>query len=278
MRSVRAIPSVAATVLLLLALDARAGDATEPRRPLPEPLFTETVTDVDGDEPGEIEFEINGAEWRSRRGGYGTYQATIEAEMLITSRLGVRVEPYVSADRELGDAAYRHQAGVNVGLSWKLMRDFERDVYLQAEVSGRYPFDANALVEPGEPALPFAFDLRGGVRVSAFTLRSSIGGTAGGAADHAPVRGSLGLFTPFGDDRFGFFGVELDVDAARHAPAVIALNLVPSLIPAGLPLKIGFAIPWALGSADTAPSLGVFVRLWIESAREVEFGEGVRAK
>ena len=81
------------------------------------------------------------------------------------------------------------------------------------------------------------------------------------------------MYTPFGADRYGFLGVEVDADGARRHPFVVALNFVPSLIPLGLPFKIGFGVPWAIGVPRTEPTLGLLVRVFFESSREIEYGE-----
>jgi hypothetical protein len=258
-----------ASAAWLFARTAAADDDAVVHRPVPEPLFTETATDVDGDDPGELEMELNAAERGAFAGGARTYGFTVEAEMLLSRRIGVKLEPYWTDARGLG--VDRH-FGVSAGASLKLWQDFERDLYLQWEIGGRYPFDVATIVDPGDPTLPLASDLRGAARFGAFTLRASLGVEAGGSAAHVPMRASFGIFTPFFTDRYGFFGVEVDVDGARDRPAVVALNLVPSLIPAHLPLKLGLGVPVALGAPDTAPSFGLLVRVWIESAREVEYG------
>jgi hypothetical protein len=106
-----------------------------------------------------------------------------------------------------------------------------------------------------------------------WTLRASVGGQAGGPAAYAPVRASAGVFLPFGGSEvFGFWGVELDVDAARASPMIAALNLVPRLSRLGLPFKVGVAVPWAIGASATEPSLGLLVRLFVESESENEYG------
>jgi hypothetical protein len=82
------------------------------------------------------------------------------------------------------------------------------------------------------------------------------------------------VYTPFGSsDRYGFLGIEADADGGRQHPIVVALNLVPSLAPLGLPFAIGLGVPWAIGVRSTEPTLGVLVRLFFESAREIEYGE-----
>jgi hypothetical protein len=74
--------------------------------------------------------------------------------------------------------------------------------------------------------------------------------------------------------RFGFCGLEVDVDGARPAPAVIALNVVPNFVPAGIPVRVGLALPWVPGEQDTRPSFGIYLRVFYESAREIEFARG----
>ena len=54
---------------------------------------------------------------------------------------------------------------------------------------------------------------------------------------------------------------------------MIALDLVPSIAPLGAPFRVGFAIPFAIGARATEPSTGIFVRVFIESARETEYAK-----
>jgi hypothetical protein len=266
---------------IALAGHARAadddGDAKRAHVPLPEPIFTETVTDIDGDEAGEVEFEANGSILRSRRGGAYGLDASLEAEWIVHRRLGVRFEPTFSLDRAGGVSASSAAFGASAGAALKIVQDFERQFFLHAEVLARLPWDESAIVQPGDPALPFAVDLRAAVRRGPITLRWGVGVGAFGDAVHIPLRGSVALLTPFeSSGRFGFWGVELDADGARTAPAVVALNLVPNLVPSGLPFRVGLALPWAIGEQGDRPSLGVFVRVFYESAREVEFARHAR--
>jgi hypothetical protein len=219
---------------------------------MPEPLFNETMTDVDGDEAGEFELELNGSRFQSLRRGAYAMQASLE-----------------------GESAESHNLlGINGGISWKLIQDFQHDFHLQAELGGRYRLDPSVATDPGESALPFVLDLRTGMREGRWTFRGSFGAEAGGTAAHVPVRGSLGVYTPFGSsDRYGFWGIEADADGGRQHPIVVAVNVVPSLIALGLPFKIGLGVPWAIGVRGTEPTLGLLVRLFYESAREIEYGQ-----
>jgi hypothetical protein len=249
---------------------ARAGDAGEAKAPVPEPILAETVTDIDGTEAGEVELEANGSWLRARRGGAYAVDGSAEVEWLILRRLGLRLEPRLSRD---GDGAPPEDAaGVSGGASWKLLQDFEHDLHVQAEVVGRYPTDSSPIVEPGDPARPLAFDVRGAFRRGIVTLRGSAGVGVLGPSEHVPLRGSLAGMFPFEESgRYGYWGVELDADGARDAPLVVALDLVPNFEPAGLPLLLGLALPWTVGEREDRPSLGLFFRVIYESSREIEF-------
>jgi len=50
------------------------------------------------------------------------------------------------------------------------------------------------------------------------------------------------------------------------------LNLEPNLAALHLPFRLGLAVPWNVGGNATTPIVGLYVRLFFESAREVEFG------
>jgi hypothetical protein len=242
---------------------------------MPEPIFTETVTDLDGYDVGEWEFEANGFDFRALRGGALSLQTSAEAEWLVTRHLGVRLEPFVASSREGGTASLRTTYGAGAGVSWKLVQDRLHDFHVQAESNVRAPWDVVTMVDPGESPLPLTLDLRSGVRRGRWTLRGGVGVGLGGTAAHAPLRGSLALLTPLGSsERFGFFGVEADVDGARQNPVVLALDVVPELSPLHLPLRLGLAIPWAVGVPGTQPSLGVFLRIFVESREERAYGEG----
>ena len=265
------------TLLLLVATrEARADD--DPKHPpMPEPIFTETVTDLDGDEAGELEFELNASTLRARRGGAYLHQGSLEVEWLATRRLGFRFEPLASRGRDPGALGGKTEVGVSAGVSWKLMQDFAHDFHLQLEALGRAPWDQTSIIaQPGDPELPFVLDLRSGVRTGWLTVRSGVGVGAGGSSAHAPVRASLAFLTNFEPSgRFGFWGIEMDADAARDDPFVLALNIVPDLTPTGLPFRVGLALPWNIvGISAAEPGLGIFVRLYYVSGREIEFGRG----
>jgi hypothetical protein len=260
-----------AVIVVLWATTAAGAEPNHPRDPMPEPVLQETTTDIDGAEPGEVEIEANGSFLRSRQGGAFVGQLSLELEGQLTRRLGAKVEPFFERSAGAGDPA-RSSGGLGAGLSWKLVQDFARDFYMQAEAAGVVPAETSSFVEPGESPLPFTFDLRSGFRLGALTLRNSLGFSAGGTGAHAPVHGSAVLLTDFeSGGRFGFWGVEFEGDGARTNPFLVALDLVPNLTPAGLPFALGFVLPYAVGASGSLPSYGFLVRIYVESAREQEY-------
>jgi hypothetical protein len=258
--------------VLFMAWSVRVGAEERPAHPaFAEPIVTETVTDLDGAEGGELEVELNASTFRAMRGGAWERLASLEIEWLVTRKLGLRLEPSYSKTTTSGGL------GTSGAASWKLFQDWVNDRHLQAEVEGRVPWDPGTTVTPGDPALPFALGVRSGIREGRWTLRAGLGFDAGGHAAHVPIRGSLALLTGIlRDERFGVFGIEMDADGARVNPVVLAANLIADVTPLGLPFKFGIATPWGVGVQGTDPSLGLLVRIFYVSDREAELGGNPR--
>lgn len=213
-----------------------------------------------------MELEANLSNLASLRGGKRSLDASVEIEWLVTRRLGLRLEPTMSKDGEVS-------AGVSGGVSWKLVQDYAHDFHLQIELLGRVPPTDTDIVQPGDPDQPLALDLKAAWRMGPLAVRPGVGWGAFGDAAHTPARASLALLLPFeGSGRFGFWGVEVDADGGREAPFVGAFEIVPNLEPLGIPLGLGFALPVSFGEPDDRPSVGLYVRVFYESAREIEFG------
>jgi hypothetical protein len=207
-------------------------------------------------------------------GGAASLQLSSELEWLVTRRLGIKIEPFFERNAD-AEASPRDSEGVSAGISWKLLQDFAHDSHLQLEALGRIPTDVSSEVEPGESPLPFSLSLQSGVQRGPWTLRDSFGVSAGGAGAHVPLRGSVAILTGFeSTGRFGFWGIEVEADGARTNPVVMALELVPDLVPAGLPFALGFVLPYSVAADARVPSYGFFVRLFVESAREVAYARG----
>jgi hypothetical protein len=213
-----------------------------------------------------VELEANGSNLASLRGGHRSLDASVEVEWLPTRLFGLRLEPTLSRDGSVS-------GGVSGGISWKLLHDFEHDFHLQVEMLGRIPWTDTDIVQPGDPDQPLALDLKAAWRTGPLTLRPGVGVGAFGTADHSPLRGSLAALLPFeGTGRIGFWGFELDADGGRPRPLVAAFEIVPNLEPLGIPLRIGFALPVSVGAPSDQPSVGLYLRIFYESAREIEFG------
>jgi hypothetical protein len=262
------------STVVCCAAPARAAEGDDARPPMPEPILNETTTDIDGTEPGELEAEATALLLRSRTGGAFDLELSPEIELLLTRRLGAKIEPFFER-AAMASLPPKNSGGVSGGLSWKLLQEFRDDFHLQGEIEGRVPTDSSTVVQPGESPLPLSFDLRSGYRRSTWTLRSSIGVSVGGPSAHLPLRGSAAVFTGFEPTmRLGFWGVEIEADGARANPALVALDLVPSLLPAKVPFSLGFVLPYSVGADGKAPSYGFLVRVFIESERERAYGSG----
>jgi hypothetical protein len=262
---------------LLWPTSARADNLDEARSPMPEPIVEETTTDIDGRDVGELEYEANAVWLRSRVAGAFDLQLSAEVEWLIVRRFGVKLEPFYERGADAGASTTTSQ-GITGSASLKLVQDFKDDFHLQAEASWRVPTDVSTTVDPGESPLPFSFDLRSGFRRAGWTLRNSLGVSAGAVGAHVPIHGSAALLTeiePSGT--CGFWGVEVEADGARPNPVLVALELVPSLLPAGLPFSLGFVLIYSVAADPSAPSYGFMVRLFVESERERDYGGSVRA-
>jgi hypothetical protein len=253
---------------------ARADEAVIPRPPLPEPIFTESTTDIDGYEPGEIEFDVNGSRTVARRNGASVLLTSVEVEWKVWNRLGVRLEPSLASAREELAPAATTTFGFRSAAGWNLVHDFRHDFHLQIEAAQRFLDDTPYAfrIQPGEAPLPFSADLKAAVRALGWTLRASVGTEAGGTPAHAPFRLQAALMHPFTSEmRFGFFGLEMDADWGRPDPVVVAPNVWADVTPIGLPARLGVGIPVVVGAPETYPAAGVYLRLLILTSREASF-------
>jgi hypothetical protein len=251
---------------LFLSCATAHAEERKSRRPLPEALLTESATDIDAVEAGELELELNAARAAARRGGAGATLTSLEVEWRVLKEFGLRIEPSYSLVRDAGATAANGDFGLSGALAFGLWHDPVRELHVQAELLGRTPESANARVfEPGEPELPFAADLLAAVRRGRWTLRATVGAEAGGAFAHAPLHTDLALLTGIlPEERFGFLVIDLRADWAREAPFVFAPEIVADTSPLDLPFRLGVALPFNFGADLTQTSYGVFVRFaWI---------------
>jgi hypothetical protein len=74
------------------------------------------------------------------------------------------------------------------------------------------------------------------------------------------------------EERFGFVTLDARADWARASPLVLAPEIVADMTSAGLPFRLGIALPVNIGARATDASYGLFVRLVLLTAREREYG------
>jgi hypothetical protein len=244
------------------------------RPPLPEPLLTESTTDVDAEEAGELELEANAGSVGARSGFARATLTSLEVEWRPLRELGMRLEPSYARIVDPGAVTARDRLGIGGALALGLFHDFARDLHVQAELLGRTPESANERVfEPGESELPLAADLVSALRGGVWTIRATVGAEAGGAFAHAPLHTDMAALVYFANDwRFGFGGVEVRADWAREAPLVVGPDVVAIMTPLGLPFSLSLALPVNVGAGPTATSYGVFMRLMLLASRETEYG------
>jgi hypothetical protein len=94
-RSHHSVPLLAALAVFLRlpSVSAAASEGLAQRVPFPESLLTESTTDIDADEAGELEHEANLTRVGARTGGAFATLASVEVEWRALRRLGLRLEP-----------------------------------------------------------------------------------------------------------------------------------------------------------------------------------------
>jgi hypothetical protein len=237
------------------------------RSPLPEAVLTESATDIDAVEAGELEWEANAEVLGARRGGLRTATASLEVEWRVFEELGLRLEP--SFEQFSNGTESQHDAGIAAALAFGLFHDFERDEHLQLEVLAHTTDTAEHGFETSDAELPGAVDLVGAVRRGRFTLRGTVGAEAFGPVARAPLHTDLALLTGFlSDEEYGFLGLDVRADWTRPRPLVVAPEVVANVSPLGVPLLLSVALPYNVGAPATAESFGLLLRLTLLSERE----------
>jgi hypothetical protein len=252
-----------------LAANSPVVQAVVARPPLPEAVLTESATDIDSIEAGELEWEANAEVVGARRGGARTTTASLEVEWRVFEQLGLRLEP--SFEQFSNGTDSEHSVGVAGALAFGLFHDFEHDAHLQLEVLGHTTDIAEHGFETSDAELPGAADLVGALRRGRFTFRGTVGAEAFGPFAHAPLHTDLAVLTGFlPDEQYGFFGLDVRADWARPDPLVVAPEVVADVSRLGLPLRLSAALPYNVGAHATAESFGVLLRLTLLSERETE--------
>jgi len=249
------ISTIAATYFLSIVYCSNSMAESEPIRRMPEPLISESLTDIDGLESGELEFDATVNTLRStdlKSGGNGQ---AIEAEWRATDRLGLGAEASYTSD---------NQSGLNIGASWILFHDKARDFHLQAEIGYQLIDQDDSIGRDWDDAsLPLKFGLRAGWRYGLWTTRAGLGAEAlGQTGVNSAMRASVAEFFEFaGKSRFpSFAGIEVDGDWARPAPYILAPTVVVDFTQIALPMKLGVATPWSPSMNSIPASWGVIIR------------------
>ncbi len=233
------------------------------RGKMPEPLLTESITDLDGTRAGEVEIDVT-ASALHRETGAGQWQSSVEVEWRALERLGLALD--LGVGRAL-DSAMSTVISVRPAASWVLIHSQPLDCHLMAELSGRISRDGTEDVQdPGEGAMPLSGGLRFGIRNGWLTARTFLGAGAGNHSAHAvPLRAQAAVLAEFGrKGRLGFAGFEVDTDWARHTPLTLAADLVLRGGTFHVPFDLGIAVPWTPQSQYGDASVGVLVRFILE--------------
>jgi len=213
---------------------------------MPEPLLGESITDIDNAQAGEFELDATGL---FRRPG-DLWNSGLEIEWRALPRLGLALE---AAGSRQGSDGKGIGGSFRPSASFVLLHDPVRDLHFMADATARL-FENDADAEPGEPALPVAFSLRGALRRGTLTLRGAIGAGVGGHSAHAvPLRAQAAALL---EAQFGFWGIEIDGDLARSSPWVIA----PQTVLGTGSFQVGAALTWEPG----VNRLGALVRLILQ--------------
>jgi hypothetical protein len=235
---------------------------------LAEPVIEENITDIDGTTVGTVEMDVTGTFLHARaQPGGGLWDSGIEAEWRAVDRLGLGLElsasGAISGNAPRGAGAYRPRGA----MSWVLVRDLPRRLFLQAEGTARYEAGTEpALMDVTEPALPYTLGLRAAGAWGPLVLRAGLIGEAGRAAAHAPVRTSAAaLITLSREALQATFGLEGMLDLARDEPVVLAPEIGVLVIFAGrVPVRIGLSAPVTMGGSSSSSSLGFVLRIVLE--------------
>lgn len=255
------VAAVLGMCIVLLVRQARAGETT-----MSEPVIEENVTDVDGREAPTIEFDLTPGLLRAQHSNAGLWKNGLEAEWRPFDRFGVGAELDATGSLDGWKPVGPVDIDARGALSYVFLRDFERRIFLQAEVAGRYGGTAAlALIDPTESVLPYSFGLRTATNLGPIDFRFNALGEAGGSSAHAPVKGSAAaLYTMIGEHVRGALGAELVADWARSSPFLAAPEGQFLVRVFGKPVRFEVAVPITVGAKGNDASYGVAFRFVIE--------------
>ena len=254
--------AVLGVFLVLVARKTRAGETT-----MSEPVIEENITDIDGREFPTIEFDLTPAILHAQHSSAGSWRNGLEMEWRPFDRAGVGLELDTAGSLDGAVPVAPVFVVPRGALSYVVARDFERHLFLQAEIGGRYNGTDGALLllDPTEYSLPYWASLRGAAKLGPADARAAFSGQAGASAAHAPLRASAAvLYTILGETTRGAFGTELLADWGRKAPFVVAPQVQYLARVFGKPMRFEVAVPITVGARGADASYGVAFRFVLE--------------
>jgi hypothetical protein len=259
-RSPRARAAASLLPLVLLASRGAAHDGGAVKNPpIPEPLVAESITNIEGTEGGELEFDVEALLLRHANGGTASGLG-VEAEWRATRHLGLAVEAAVSRAASIEPALGQ----VRAGLAWSLFHDLARDLHVQAEATGRFGGDEGERREgPLELPYPCSAGVRAALRSGPGTLRAGAGVAFRGGAS---LFVNLAALHTFGNSALhGFTGLEVNANVGAGAPLSFVPQVFVTVPFVGVPVDVGLGVPWSPGLRSEQPaSIGGVLRIVLE--------------
>lgn len=264
--------SLVVRIVLLVMVVSNPASAQLPsgtvHHPMPEPLIAETVTDIDGDSKGELEFDVTSTFARSRQTGADGVTIQAETEWRATRRLGLSLEVDADRARTSGESPREANFSGSLAASWILLHDFARDMHLQLEVGARIGAgEKDDSLAPGALELPYSTVLRFGRRWDRWTLRFGAGVSFGNGTS---LVGALALFreTVSKAGRQSYYGIEINANTSRRRPLEMDPEVVFTFPIGPTPPHFGAAILWSPDHAGSGSSVGALLRLIVEIDRD----------
>lgn len=235
--------------------------AAEPQHSnMAEPIFGDTVTDIDGDAAGEVEVDVRSVVPRSRGVAWPIGLLGIEGRP--TRRLGFELEGGIA-----GAVDHGGRGDLTLRAAYAVWHGVQHDVHLQIEAGASYDRSFGSApmgtLPTTDDGAPFRLGARVGYRYHRLTLRAGAG-AAMSTGGSAPVWADAAVYGEFGPRRgdTSFVGVEAATDWTSSTPVLVAPEL-------GLAFHEGeahvaFGVPIYLGNHTTSAYAGGFVTLIIE--------------
>jgi hypothetical protein len=226
--------------------------------PIPEPIVAESITNIDGTQAGELEFDAETV--LLHRGSLGSsVSLAVETEWRATRQLGLALETSVGKAGSGQPVVGR----VEAGLSWALFHDLARDLHVQAEATARFGEHGEENDGPTEPPHPVTVGLRAALRSGALTVRVGAGANFG---DGAAAFAQLAVLREFGGaPARGFAGIELNTNIGAGAPLTVVPQVFVTVPVFGAPVDVGFGVPWSPGLRGGEPAaIGGILRVVFE--------------